>query len=103
MRTVPQPGEVWFVDMGMVGKPRYALVLAAQTDARLALASVVFITKQLLQKTKRFGQGGCRLIDARTRGNADKFANTRPWQCPWMGSRYQTFFSTLKLPGVSIA
>lgn len=46
MRTVPQPGEVWFVDLGMVGKPRYALVLAAQTDARLALASVVLISKQ---------------------------------------------------------
>jgi mRNA-degrading endonuclease toxin of MazEF toxin-antitoxin module len=30
----------------MIGKPRYALVLAAQTDARLALASVVLITKQ---------------------------------------------------------
>ena len=46
MRTVPQTGEVWFVDLGMVGKPRYALVLAAQADARLALASVVLITKQ---------------------------------------------------------
>lgn len=46
MRTVPQPGEVWFVDLGLVGKPRYALVLAARTDARLALASVVLITKQ---------------------------------------------------------
>ena len=46
MRTVPQPGEAWFIDLGMVGKPRYALVLAAQTDARLALASVVLITKQ---------------------------------------------------------
>jgi mRNA-degrading endonuclease toxin of MazEF toxin-antitoxin module len=45
MRTVPQPGEVWFIDLGMVGKPRYALVLAAQSDARLALASVVLITK----------------------------------------------------------
>ena len=44
MRTIPQPGEVWFIDLGMVGKPRYALVLAAQTDARLALASVVLIT-----------------------------------------------------------
>ncbi|HUS36551.1 MAG TPA: type II toxin-antitoxin system PemK/MazF family toxin [Verrucomicrobiae bacterium] len=44
MRTVPQPGEVWFIDLGMVGKPRYALVLAARTDARLALASVVLIT-----------------------------------------------------------
>jgi len=30
----------------MVGKSRYALVLAAQTDARLALASVIFVTKQ---------------------------------------------------------
>ena len=46
MRTIPQPGEVWFIDLGLVGKPRYALVLAAQTDARLALASVVLITKQ---------------------------------------------------------
>src|SRR5919197_5649582 len=46
MKTVPQPGEVWFVDLGLVGKPRYALVLAAQTDARLALASVVLITRQ---------------------------------------------------------
>jgi mRNA interferase MazF len=46
MNTVPQRGEVWFIDMGMVGKPRYALVLAAQTDARLALASVVLITTQ---------------------------------------------------------
>ena len=46
MKTVPQSGEVWFVDLGMVGKPRCALVLAAQTDARLALASVVLITTQ---------------------------------------------------------
>ena len=46
MRTVPQTGEVWFIDLGMVGKPRHALVLAAQIDARLALASVVLITKQ---------------------------------------------------------
>ncbi len=46
MRTVPQRGEVWFIDLGLVGKPRYALVLAAQTDARLALASVVLITRQ---------------------------------------------------------
>jgi mRNA-degrading endonuclease toxin of MazEF toxin-antitoxin module len=46
MATVPQPGEVWFIDLGIVGKPRYALVLAARTDARLALASVVLITKQ---------------------------------------------------------
>jgi mRNA interferase MazF len=46
MRTVPQRGEVWFIDLGLVGKPRYALVLAAQTDARLALASVVLITTQ---------------------------------------------------------
>src|SRR3954467_1869425 len=46
MRTVPQPGEVWFIDLGMVGKPRYSLVLAAKTDARLALATVVLITTQ---------------------------------------------------------
>ena len=46
MRTVPQRGEVWFVDLGMVGKPRHALVFAAQTDARLALTTVVLMTKQ---------------------------------------------------------
>ena len=44
MKTVPQAGEVWFIDLGIVGKPRYALVLAAQTNARLAIASVVLIT-----------------------------------------------------------
>ena len=46
MRTVPQRGEVWFIDLGLVAKPRYALVLAAKCDARLALASVVLITTQ---------------------------------------------------------
>lgn len=46
MKTIPQAGEVWFVDLGVVGKPRYALVVAAGTDARLALASVVLITTQ---------------------------------------------------------
>ena len=46
MKTVPQRGEVWFVDLGLVAKPRYALVLAAECDARLALASVVLITTQ---------------------------------------------------------
>ena len=46
MRTVPQSGDIWSIDLGLVGKPRYALVLAAQTDARLALASVVLITTQ---------------------------------------------------------
>jgi len=44
VKTVPQAGEVWFIDLGIVGKPRYALVLAAQTNARLAIASVVLIT-----------------------------------------------------------
>jgi mRNA-degrading endonuclease toxin of MazEF toxin-antitoxin module len=46
VKTVPQTDEVWFIDLGLVGKPRCALVLAAQTDARLALASVVLITRQ---------------------------------------------------------
>ena len=46
MTTVPRRGDVWFIDLGMIGKPRHALVLAAQTDARLALASVVLITRQ---------------------------------------------------------
>jgi len=46
MGTVPQSGEAWFIDLGVVGKPRHALVLAAQTDARLALASVVLIATQ---------------------------------------------------------
>jgi mRNA interferase MazF len=46
MNTLPQSGEVWFADLGFVGKPRYGLVLAARTDARLALASVVLITTQ---------------------------------------------------------
>jgi mRNA interferase MazF len=46
MRALPLAGEVWFIDLGMTGKPRYTLVLAARTDARLALATVVLITTQ---------------------------------------------------------
>ena len=49
MKTVPEPGEVWFIDLGLVGKPRHALVMAARTDARLALASVVLITTKFDQ------------------------------------------------------
>jgi mRNA-degrading endonuclease toxin of MazEF toxin-antitoxin module len=44
MKPIPQRGEVWFIDLGLVAKPRFALVMAAQTDARLAIASVVLIT-----------------------------------------------------------
>jgi mRNA interferase MazF len=49
MAATPKRGEVWFVDLGLAGKPRYSLVLAARTDARLALASVVLITTQYEQ------------------------------------------------------
>ena len=40
----PAAGEVWFIDFGFDEKPRWALVLASRTDARLAVASVVLIT-----------------------------------------------------------
>ncbi len=46
MINLPQSGQVWFVDMGVVGKSRHVLVLAAQTNARLAIATVVLITTQ---------------------------------------------------------
>ncbi|HMP84879.1 MAG TPA: type II toxin-antitoxin system PemK/MazF family toxin [Verrucomicrobiota bacterium] len=46
MTSVPQPGDVWFVDFGYDEKPRHALVLSVKKDARLALATVVTITKQ---------------------------------------------------------
>jgi mRNA-degrading endonuclease toxin of MazEF toxin-antitoxin module len=49
MKTLPQRGEVWFVDLGLVAKPRFALVLAARPDARLALASVVLVTTRFEQ------------------------------------------------------
>ncbi len=42
----PKIGEIWFVDFGMVAKPRWALVVAFRQDARLALASVVKITTE---------------------------------------------------------
>src|ERR1700749_4430635 len=44
MRPLPQAGDIWFVDLGLVSKPRYSLVLAARADARLAVAPVVLIT-----------------------------------------------------------
>jgi mRNA-degrading endonuclease toxin of MazEF toxin-antitoxin module len=46
MKANPQPGEVWFVDFGYDAKPRYCLVIASRTDARLAVSSVLQITTQ---------------------------------------------------------
>ncbi len=46
MTPIPQPGEVWFIDFGLDEKPRHALVMASKRNARLALATVVTITKQ---------------------------------------------------------
>ena len=48
MPTEPQPGEVWFADMGMVEKSRPVLVLAfpRPEDAR-ALAVVAPLTSQI--------------------------------------------------------
>lgn len=42
----PQSGEVWHVDLGMIGKPRWAMVISQKNHARLAIASVVLITTQ---------------------------------------------------------
>lgn len=46
MASIPQIGEVWFVDFGYEEKPRHALVVGASTDGRLAVASVVKVTTQ---------------------------------------------------------
>ena len=48
MPTEPQPGEVWFADLGMVEKSRPVLVLAypQPADAR-ALAVVAPLTSQI--------------------------------------------------------
>jgi len=42
----PKVGETWFVDFGMISKPRWAFVVGIAQDARLALASVVKITTE---------------------------------------------------------
>ena len=46
MKPLPQPGEVWFADFGMVGKPRWILIVASASNGRLAVASAVLITTQ---------------------------------------------------------
>ena len=46
MPPIPKPGEAWFADFGMVGKPRWVLVIGCHEDGRLAVASVVLITTQ---------------------------------------------------------
>lgn len=40
------PGETWFVDLGMAAKPRWAMILSAPSDGRLALATVVTLTTE---------------------------------------------------------
>jgi hypothetical protein len=46
MQPLPQTGEAWFVDLGMVEKPRWVLVVGCHKEGRLAVASVVLITTQ---------------------------------------------------------
>lgn len=47
MKAIPQPGEVWLVDFGYDGKFRPSLVVSvADPNSRLALSTVVQITKQ---------------------------------------------------------
>jgi mRNA interferase MazF len=46
MQPMPQPGEAWFADLGLVEKPRWTLVIGRHEDGRLAVASVVLITTQ---------------------------------------------------------
>jgi mRNA-degrading endonuclease toxin of MazEF toxin-antitoxin module len=43
---MPARGETWFIDGGMAKKPRWAMVVSAPDDGRLALVSVVKITRQ---------------------------------------------------------
>ena len=48
MPTEPQPGEVWFADLGMVEKSRPVLVLAwPQPDDARALVVVAPLTSQI--------------------------------------------------------
>jgi mRNA interferase MazF len=43
---IPKIGETWFVDFGLSAKPRWAYVVGAAPNGRLALASVLTITTQ---------------------------------------------------------
>jgi mRNA interferase MazF len=43
---MPKIGETWFVDLGLAAKPRWAYVVGAAPNGRLALASVLTITTQ---------------------------------------------------------
>jgi mRNA interferase MazF len=43
---IPQIGETWFVDLGLAAKPRWAYVVGAAPNGRLALATVLTITTQ---------------------------------------------------------
>lgn len=48
MRTEPQPGEVWFAELGMIEKSRPVLVLAFPQPAEArALAVVAPLTSQI--------------------------------------------------------
>lgn len=48
MPTEPKPGEVWWADLGMVGKTRPVLVLAYPNDEHArALAVVAPLTSQI--------------------------------------------------------
>jgi hypothetical protein len=46
MKANPQIGEIWFIEFSYDQKPRYALVVGSDSDARLAVSSVLQITTQ---------------------------------------------------------
>jgi len=58
VRTKPQPGEIWFAELGMVEKSRPVLVFAMpeDTDAR-ALAIVAPLTSQIREMRGEFYLG----------------------------------------------
>ena len=43
---IPKIGETWFVDLGLAARPRWAYVVGAAPNGRLALASVLTLTTQ---------------------------------------------------------
>jgi mRNA interferase MazF len=43
---IPKIGETWYVDFGLASKPRWAYVVGAAPNGRMALASALTITTQ---------------------------------------------------------
>lgn len=98
MPTDPEPGEVWFAELGMVEKSRPVLILAVpEEDTARALVIVAPLTSQIRGYGGEVDLGKPRWLPKRSAVNIQGLASfDRTKLVRRMGALSQTQFETVK-------